>query len=268
MMDVFFDVDGCLIDTKYQPNMDMDEFRALVAEKIATGWFFHINSNRSNVSLLKLREQFGFNGTLISENGIAVYDPRTDETITADGFTPIDRDELSGVFEFRPRSKVRYIATSQLANEPIRFAHEFEGPENTVYFIENTRQYTATVYPRVDSAELTSCTPELLEATVELLSGKFPNFDVTTSPAYGNVLMIPKGANKGSTMRDIADGQVASFGDGSADVSMFEISDYFGVPSNGDEAVMQAARTWRGFVADRPYTQGAYDFLLQLKEAK
>jgi len=72
---VLVDLDKTLIDENYNPNMDVSSFRKIVTEVQNSGVTISLMSDSAGNTLKYWKEKFGFNGPIISENGIEIVWP-------------------------------------------------------------------------------------------------------------------------------------------------------------------------------------------------
>ena len=263
MINVFFDVDGCLIGHDYNPNIDPIIFGAKMNVLSKEGYIFHINSNRSIEDLIEIYEEFGFNGEMIIENGTSCYNPKTGKSQSY-GFETFDRSKLFVALE-NSLSEVSFVKTNKLIKDPVKFVRFFKDKDEKKYFCEETRKYTMTIYPRLLKNSLLFFNQELLDDTLKKLVQIFPDYTAETGLDYGNILLVPRNAHKGSLMSKVANsGKIVSFGDGEADISMFQISDFCGAPKNSGDKVKKKVQDLQGYVSPFKFTKGAYDFLLNI----
>jgi hydroxymethylpyrimidine pyrophosphatase-like HAD family hydrolase len=260
MREIFFDVDGCLVDKKCHLNMDLEDFKIKVFEAIQKGSRFHINSNRSLDNLLDIYRKFGFNGHIINENGIGVYNPNTLEMLDI-GFKEVDKEALADNLSKYEFGNVEFIDTGVLITDPEKFTGHFVDT-NRLCFCERTRKYTMTFYPRILENGKVSFELDMLKGMANLLAESYPDFRIETGVDYGNVLMTPNKSSKGVGLRRIAtNGRIFSFGDEIGDISMFDVSDFCGAPFNASDKVKNEVIKLKGYVSNQEFTRGAYDFL-------
>lgn len=255
-------MDGTLLTTRYDFNIDKNLLKDLICDVQQEDASFHLNSNRSLESLLGLHRELGLNGLIISENGSSLYDPQKEDYIDM-GFRKIDTLVLSDVLG-KDGSPVYFIETDELLRNPDGYETSVE---DIAFFLEKSRKYTMTVYPRRTVEGNISYTQELLDETKQALSAEFgEDYEFEVGPKYGNVLMTPKGAKKGDLIRKISQkGTVVSFGDGASDIEMFKNSDYFGCPNNADKYVKSWVSQNGGLVSSENFTSASYDFIERIR---
>ena len=256
----FLDVDGCLLDEKYDINMDLAVFRKEIGNAYENDCVFHINSNRSLDSLRKIRGMFGLNGKIISENGICFYDPIRGELRTGRAFSLFKRDKLVRLLA-ESNGEVLFTDTDKLPKTPEDLGMTSR-KEGRVFFCEQGRKYTMTVYPREIRMNSFHCTDDLLNPTAVLLAEFFQEYKVEVGEKYGNILLVPHHADKGALIPQIAGrGIIYAFGDGEADVSMFRRAHVCGAPANASERVKDEVRSLDGRISSRAYTAGVHEFI-------
>lgn len=259
-IDVFFDVDGCLINSQYNFTVPPEKLKKILSE--AEGELtVHLNSNRSLSSLLKIWETIKTNGLLIYENGLGVYDPQKKE-LNEDESKAFPKAELLSIFGSHGVG-VQFVDTDKLVTN----SREFTSSEPVV-FCEKTRKYTATLYPRVNQKGILQVDEDFILRVRNILESQYGlNYDITSSIGYGNILLTPKGALKSKPMRVIAGkNRIASFGDQVPDILMFRESDsgLIGCPGNAAPEVKRFVQEAGGFVCKKNYTAGCLDFLKYL----
>jgi len=258
-LEVFFDIDGCLVDKEYRFTVSPTELESSVGAS-SSQMSLHLNSNRSRQSILDIRAKVKFNGLVIYENGQGIFNPITGEDYTLSEVGKFSREDL--IKKLRQISEqVSFISTDDLMNFPERFSSSL----SRVMFCEGSRKYTATVYPRVVKNGVPTFDQNYLDEAEEFLSKKFGSiYTVRVTPGYGNVILTPIGALKSSPMRRLArTNRVASFGDDIPDINMFQESSptLMGCPANSVQEVKEFVRKNGGFVAESQYTAGAIEFL-------
>lgn len=253
---VVFDVDLSLINEKYEFTIPLDKFKDIIEYGKSKNLSLSLNSNRGRNSVLKIYNELGFNGVIIGEGGAYWYDPRTDEKASfADKF---DRNKLVNSLK-SDATLIDFVDTDEVIKRPELFVNK----EGLAVYCEQSREYTMTLYPRVTVSGTLQCSKDLLEKVAKITAPTFPNFNCATDTKYNNILLTPRGVEKGSLLERM-ERPIASFGDSSPDISMFERSDFCGCPSNATPEVIKKVNALRGFVATRSYTEGAYDFLIEV----
>jgi hydroxymethylpyrimidine pyrophosphatase-like HAD family hydrolase len=256
-IDVFFDIDGCLINENYDftvsPKLLTDKVR-LLDEKLKV----HLNSNRSLKSILKIWSQLNTNGFLIYENGLGVYNPLA-------GMQPccveqkFDRTKLIELLH-QQGLETLFVDTDRL----IRMPAEFSRLTGTV-FCEESREYTATIYPRLMVGQIPQTDMYFIKKVKKVLDPIYSrDYNLSISEEWGNILLTPKNALKSRPMKTIAgDSRIASFGDQNADILMFKESGrgLIGCPKNAAQEVKDFVRDAGGFISDKDYTAACLDFL-------
>ena len=257
-IDVFLDIDGCLINQRYEFTSSLDKLR-LAAKQISDKARINLNSNRSLPSILKIWERVLFNGLLIYENGIGTYNPITKEGDSF-GQSEFDRDSLLSILNGVAEG-FDFISTDELVREPKKFVSDIA---SKIYF-EETRKFTLTAYPRLFKNNIPFIDPEYITEVKKRFESAFSNsYNIRTSDSYGNIILVPKNAIKSNPMRRISRGSnIASFGDELADTCMFDESSYglCGCPGNSPELVKDFVKRQEGFVSSEDYTNGVIGFL-------
>jgi hydroxymethylpyrimidine pyrophosphatase-like HAD family hydrolase len=251
-LDIFFDLDGSLIDTTYRPNVAAVEFRRQL-ELLGPETKTHLNSNRSLVQLRTFYEEFGLNGYIILENGCCFFDPCTGVESTS-CVRPFDRDKLRSSLEL----PVVFTST-----DAVVMGQAVDAGDGPFVFAEPSRKYTMTLYPRL----LQNSTPvkdvDLLQEVYLRVKNEFIDYEVSQDPVtYWNILLKPKGVLKSTLLPQLSRSErIASFGDSRDDICMFECSMFSGAPENASEDAKEAVRQRGGMVTPSPYTKGAMEFL-------
>lgn len=260
MVHLFFDIDGCILDYGYRYTTPLEKLRGSINIAKNKGAIFSINSNRSIESMLKVYNELGLNGVLIGENGVFAYNPFTGEELQT-GFPKMNREFLvSALREMFP--VVEFINTDTLVKNPATFVDRFKGSPQAA-FCEETRRYTMTVYPRMLNDEGTiAYSQDLLQKIGSDIAVRMQGYSLEIGGDYGNILLVPTGSNKGSLLNKIAEGdKIVSFGDGIGDISMFEVSDFCGVPANAKDSVKGAVQALGGIVTTNTFSEGVYEFI-------
>jgi len=260
-IDAFFDVDGCLINEKYQFTIPPKKLTEVI-KGFEGGLRVHLNSNRSLKSLIGIWEMIQTEGVLIYENGLGVFDPKTNRFIQDSGgrFCKVSLSKQLRSMGF----KLQVIDTDRLITNP----GEFTG-NGAIVFCEQSREYTATLYPRLMVEGVPQINGGLIEQVRDVLHEKYGReYNISTSSLYGNILMTPKSALKGQYMKTVAgDSFIASFGDQIPDILMFKESSpgLIGCPNNSSLEVKKFVREGGGTVSPKNYTSACLDFLKYLK---
>ncbi|MEK6916634.1 MAG: HAD family hydrolase [Nanoarchaeota archaeon] len=253
---VVFDIDGCLLNSNYEFTVPVEQLRNLLERGKEKGMQFSINSNRSVEGMLEIYNTLGFNGVLIGEGGAFFYDPKTSATEFFG--KKFDRDRLFSILSYLTLN-LSFVNTDDVIKSPEKFVQGYGQSEITI-FLEQSRQYTMTLYPREVADGTLKYNQTLLDSVASVVQPEFPEVQIDTSMKYGNLLMTPKGLEKGSLLPRL-EAKIASFGDTEQDISMFVVSDYCGCPANASQGTKQTVAKLRGFVSDKSYTEGAYEFL-------
>lgn len=264
-VEVFFDIDGCLIDENYRFTVPVEQFRALV-QPYLDKMRLHLNSNRSLEHVIKIWQQLHFNGLLIYENGQGVYDPLKNILLDCSG-KPFDKSRLRKSLEGYA-DDVFFIQTMKLIKHPELLSSDL----SKVVYCEETREFTATVYPRTIVDGIPSFDVNYYDRIFELLCDVYNSeYDITPEVAYGNIALTPKTSQKSRPFSKLFPGRrIASFGDNTADIAMFRGSSpgLFGCPANASVDVKGFVRENQGYLSANYYTQGALDFLNYLDTMK
>lgn len=256
IVDIFFDLDGSLIDGSYRPNVDVSDFRSQLA-LLGPEAKVHLNSNRSLPQLRSFYDDFGFNGYIVLENGCSYFDPNSGMESKSCA-SPFNRTELQRSVEF----PVMFTSTDAVAHG--QAANTTDG---TFIFAESSRNYTMTLYPRQvrDSRPIKDA--KLLQRCYVHLRSVFTNYEVTCDPiTYWNILLKPKGVLKSTLLPQLSRSErIASFGDSKDDVCMFECSMFCGAPLNASDDAKESVLARSGIVSASSYTKGAIEFLQAVK---
>lgn len=262
-LDVFLDIDGCLINSNYEFTAPLAELRARV-NKYSANMNLNINSNRSLQNILDICNKLNFNGLLVYENGQGIFDPIRNIDFDSVGIA-INRKELIDKL-LKISDEVSFISTDELLRNP----QGFSSLKSKVIFCEKTRNFTATIYPRIIQDRVPIINLEFLKETEDFLMKKYGlGYNVRSSNVYGNVILTPHGALKSNPMQKIAKGNlIASFGDEFADTFMFKESTptLIGCPANASDEVKDFVNKNGGLVSNATYTAGVLNFLDYLNE--
>jgi hydroxymethylpyrimidine pyrophosphatase-like HAD family hydrolase len=255
-LDVFFDLDGTLIDHTYRPNVDVAHFRNAVTA-LGPRTRIHLNSNRSIAQLRAFHRLFGLNGCIVLENGCCFVDP-VSGTESISSVPEFDRGKLRAATDV----SVRFVSTDEVVA-----SSTLDCEDGDFIFAEQSRRYTMTLYPRQVAEKAVLKNAALLEKAFACAVGAFPDYDVTVDfEIYYNVLLKPKTALKSTLIpRLSAGGVVASFGDSRDDICMFECSTFCGAPANASQAARDGALASGGIVTSGAFTAGAIEFLTVLR---
>jgi hydroxymethylpyrimidine pyrophosphatase-like HAD family hydrolase len=260
MIEAFFDIDGSLIDESCEFNAPVKKLSSLVRE-LSGEVRFNINSNRSLKNILSIWEKIGFNGVIVYENGLGVFNPKNGrkELETGKG---IDKEKIRNILS-EEGERVSFINTDELIRNPKKFIAQ---PGMPIY-CEQTREYTATIYPRIIFNNIPVPDSEYLS----YIAGKIVNafgdpYNIDISSKYFNITLTPKDASKGNPMRNMKIGKIASFGDSTQDIEMFRESTagLVGCPANADLEVKDFVEKRKGFIATFPHTSGAIEFIREV----
>lgn len=257
---IIFDIDGCLVNEKYEFTIPLKKMQKIIQEGKSKGLEFSINSNRSLKSMQEIYEQLGFNGKMICEGGAYIFNPLTNERKSLFD-KEIDKSQLMKSLEGLA-DDIKYGNTNYVLKNPISFAAKYKN-EDVVIFLEDTRRYTMTIYPRKISDDTLCFNEEIISNVLKTIREGFRDYEVIPSMIYGNILLTPKGLQKGSCLKKLQ-GPRASFGDTEQDISMFENSEYSGVPLNAEQKNIDRVKELKGFISTKSYTDGAYDFINQV----
>ncbi|MEI7719229.1 MAG: HAD hydrolase family protein [archaeon] len=257
-LDVFFDIDGCLINSSYDFTVSPQELSATV-KKYENIMRVHINSNRSLPSILNIWNKVGFAGLIVYENGQGVFDPVTNTDLNSSEKRISKRELASKLLSIS--DEVKFISTDKLIQNPA----DFSSQKSKSIFCEESRDYTATVYPRINLLGVPVIDWEFLNITEKLLEEHYGrDYEVCSSKIYCNVMLTPNHALKSNPMQKIAGNNlIASFGDENPDIKMFEESTpgLIGCPANASKKVQEFVSKKGGLVSKKEYTAGALDFL-------
>jgi len=257
-LEIFLDIDSCIIDGTYQFTAPLEEVRKKLAQ-YSTKMRFHLNSNRSLSSTLSIWNQVRFNGLIIYENGQGVFDPVSGIDACSPGIR-LDRDELVKVLS-QVSDKVSFISTDELIKNPASFVND----NKRLIYCEDSRVFTSTVYPRINIAGVPTFDREFMLKTLEVLRTHYQkDYDIQTSEDYGNIILTPRGSLKSNPMKKIAGkNRIASFGDQKQDILMFKESfrGLIGCPMNASQEVKDFVLKNGGFVSKLKYTSGLLEFL-------
>ncbi len=257
---IIFDIDGCLVNEKYEFTIPLEEMQKIIQEGKSKGLIFSINSNRSLESMLSIYQQLEFNWKLIGEGGAYMFDPLMRETKSLFD-TEIDRLQLVNSLKDLTNN-IWYGDTNNVLINPKSIATKCKNRELTI-FLENTRKYTMTIYPRNVSCDTLCFDKELISNVLKTVKKAFKDYEAVPSMKYGNVLLTPKSLQKGSLLGSLP-GPRASFGDTQQDISMFENSEYCGAPLNAEQKTIDKVKELRGFISTKTYTSGAYEFIKKI----
>jgi len=257
---IFFDIDGCLITPRYEYNMNIELFKNAIDNIKSKNFVLNLNSNRSLETIMKIRKDLDFNGVVIYENGIGIYNPKTEEKKSY-GFTQINKDKIQKIINLN-NYNCNFISTDKIIKYPESFAKQLS--KETI-FCEQSREYTMTLYPR-KLEEGVVIAGDLINIK-NIMQENFPQYECSINYKYNNVLIIPLGAKKGSNLANlILNNNSASFGDEIADISMFEITQYCGCPLNAYEDVKKDVIKRNGMITNQKYTAGAFEFIKRIGE--
>lgn len=257
MVEIYFDIDGCLIDAKYKYNMKMATFRDKIVEAKEKGFIFNLNSNRSLDSILAIRGVVGFDGVVITESGITSYNTQKNTNTTIESFSEFPWDKIKSDLEVVGYDVILGTDKSLIRN-PNKFKDKCSEANESIFF-QNKRKYTATLYPlKLDNDQVVVGDIETVKDVLEENYGGL--YDIISGSKYGNLILTPKGSNKGLFLDDNINNNIA-FGDAIVDIDMFKKSHFFGCPANAQEEVKTYVRNNGGYVCKEEFTKGAYEFL-------
>jgi hydroxymethylpyrimidine pyrophosphatase-like HAD family hydrolase len=261
--DFYFDIDGCLLTPEYRTAVDKEVLEGAVSIAGSRGASFHLNSNRSLESIIKVRRAVGFDGRIIFENGTGIWDPV--EGTKPSGFRPLDRRQLLMDIEDYG-FECMFIDTDRYAEEAVRKRSGCVLPRR-IAFCEKTRLYTSSIYP-LRLPGNSKADPDDLDGLAAHLSRRYwDSYRITRNDVYMNLLMVPVLAEKGRQMSGSGEGSVvAAFGDEISDISMFRKSDICGCPANAVDDVKKEVVLRGGFIAPSPYTAGVCEFISYVLE--
>lgn len=261
-IDVYFDIDGCLINRQYSANLDNKKIKDIVTNAKNKGLTFNLNSNRSINSILNIRNEFLFNGKIIYENGIGLYDPDKNKKQKTE-FKKIDKVNLENFLKLN-KYDVIFLDTDIIVKD-LDSVKKYSYDNTNFVFCEISREYTMTLYPR----DLTSNEVSIgdVPKLKEIIEQEYKDYKVNDNYFYNNIIMVPRNSNKGSLLKKISKNNIiASFGDEEADISMFKQSQFIGCPSNADEIVKEFVFEQKGFISKEKYTRGAMNYINYLLE--
>ncbi|MFH1500618.1 MAG: HAD hydrolase family protein [archaeon] len=263
MINAFFDIDGCILSPELKFTLSPEKL-VRKTRSLDGRVKFHLNSNRSLKGIRPIYDQIGFDGLIIFENGLGVYDPTLEKTVIEKG-CPIDRERLSEILS--EVGRVSFIDTDQIFLNPDSVLRQ----DPVEVYCEKTRVYTMTIYPRIVSNKGLQSTVSILNQVDSLVNGHYKTeYDISRSLDYFSVMLTPKTALKSGPMKEIAtDSRIASFGDSAQDILMFKESapGLIGCPSNAHQEALDYVRRNKGFISELQYTAGTLDFIGELKNA-
>jgi len=246
---IFLDVDGCLISD--YGNVDADYYQAFfeISERVKKGNIGdgptvrlctarNINSVEIMCAILGIVNSF-----VITENGIALYNPATREI----KLHPAVTEKMKGRFE-RIRRK---IIPSILKEWPNLYVY----PGNTVY-ITLVRESGTT--PDIET---------IYEKIRRKLSGLIGKRAIRIFRSRDTINIGPPRINKGSGIRFLADvdnidlSQSLGIGDTSQDFPFFRRVGLIGCPANASNECREFVRSRKGHISHFSYAQGVANII-------
>jgi HAD superfamily hydrolase (TIGR01484 family) len=273
----FLDIDGTLIDLKYQSNAPKAGEFFLQAE--AENCFFSLNSNRAIEDLLPLYRQFNFNGVIIGENGLFAYTPSSQEMTWF-----IDEEEKKALLTAREHVKARMKAflsekyhfqpaTHWLDVDTVQWLTETEISQNifqegNIVVLNNVhRLFTLSAHVKICAEGKFQTASKIIPDLVRSLQQEFaadPLFEINFSEEFGNILFYSKKLNKKTAIQKIAqenrDALLVGIGDEMNDWKMMDGVGQFYTTQNTKPEVQQKAV----YTSPYSYTQGVIDIVGKL----
>lgn len=269
---IFLDIDGTLIDNKYQTNCD--GLKVLIKNLAKKDIIFGLNSNRSLEDLLPVAKKFDITGPIIGENGAFVY---MSSTGTTHSLLPVNlrrkMSKLRKIFrpeaerflrEKYPRKNVVYRNLDTV--DAIIRPHKYDFPSDSLLILNNKfRKFTISAHIREFREENLIPAKKMLEELVDYLKKQFAedkDLVISYSLSFCNVLIYSSAVSKRLAIEKLKKKffnsyRVYAIGDELSDFNMVNGIGSFFTISNASTEVKNLA----GYVSPFNYTQGVIDIL-------
>jgi hydroxymethylpyrimidine pyrophosphatase-like HAD family hydrolase len=256
---VFFDIDGTLLDRRYQPNSD--RLPVLVQELEARGVTFGCNSNRSAHDLIPILKHFHLCGPAVAENGCFVFSLR-ERTPQPLARVPPLRPTLEPLLECIARKRGAVCAWRDTVA-----MHVEEYERTPLAYVANTyRQCTGSIHVLRDGQRSREEANVLAEELRKGFARSSVVVAISVSETFFNVLISPFGVDKASALRALRGRYPGvpflGVGDSAADLTLADELDVFFAVANAEPAVKEKAVA----VASTPYTQGVEELMERLDD--
>lgn len=253
---IFLDIDGTLIQSNQKPNTN--RLPAVIERLSRKGVLFALNSNRSFEDVEHIYREFSLNGPMILENGVYFID-NGKKRMLAKITKSIQPYIVKIVEDFVHTNSLK---CEVLFTDTVSIIKSKNLKKNPLVILVNSyRKYTASIHiyrygthDRILAQKLTRYIKRYF------LDKKF-DFHVESPKSFGNVVIFPKGADKGRALGEIKkyypEYAFYMIGDDSADLkTLREINGFFAV-GNAQRDVMKKAC----YVSPYTHTRGVVDIL-------
>lgn len=253
---IFLDIDGTLIQPNQKPNTN--KLPSLIKRLSRKGILFALNSNRSLEDVEPIYKKFSLNGPMILENGVYFIDNGKRKILIKDAksirqrITRIVKDftvENDLKCEVLCTDTVRVIKSVGLKKNPF------------VILVNSYRKYTASIHIYRYGVHDRELAKKLTGYMKRYFRTEELSLHVESPASFGNIVVFPKGADKGKALKEIKKyypGYVFyMIGDDLADLkTLREIKSFFAV-GNAQQEVQKKASYTSSFT----YTEGVVDIL-------
>lgn len=258
---ILLDIDGTLLNQNYK--ITSNQIFAAIEKCKRKGIIFCLNSNRSIEDLLPIYKHFKLNGFIIGENGAFVLSQTRKLTIYANS------QDINMLKTRLPVYLTKMFKNSRfIFEDTVNFLKSKKVVVADIVFLANKyRKYTMSIHVKqyknnhlIKNLQLTQ---KVAKFVAKLIKKLHLNLTVTTSDTFGNVLVLSKKCNKGTTFnkihkREYKDYKTIMIGDDFADEPLLREIDFFCTVGNAEKSIKLKA----DFVSSKTYTKGVVDILL------
>jgi HAD superfamily hydrolase (TIGR01484 family) len=247
---IFLDIDGTLLMPNYKTNSG--KLPLYIKKLSKQGYLFCLNSNRAEQDLKPIIKQFFINGPVIGEHGtFFIFKNKRFSLFTSS----LISKKLVGILK-----KVRIINNAFCVSaDTVDYSWNKLNETPLAWVVNKYRKYTASIHVRAwGKRDFTQA-----KKLAQLLKPYFKKtHEVQVSPIFCNVLLNPKGVNKGKALAMIRKNffpkvPAVMIGDDAADLPTLKIINAFYAVGNAEPGLKRKAT----FVASKPFTQGVLEIL-------
>lgn len=253
---IFLDIDGTLIQPNQKPNTN--KLPSLIKRLSHKGVLFALNSNRSLEDVEPIYKKFSLNGPMILENGVYFIDKGKHKMLIRDAKSIRQRvTKIVKDFTVENDLKCKVLCTDTV--RIIRSAGLKKNP--LIILINSYRKYTASIHIYRYGIHDRELAQKLTKYIRKQFLHEKDDFLVESPKSFGNVVVFPKGADKGKALKKIKEYypgyEFYMIGDDLADLkTMREIKSFFAV-GNAQQEVRKKA----SYISPFTYTEGVVDIL-------
>lgn len=258
---IFLDIDGTLIKPNQKTNSG--ELPTTIQRLSKKGVLFGLNSNRAQEDVAELSEKFSLNGPLILENGTYfIYKGKSHYLVKKPA--RIQKIVFKLVKKF---SQENSLMCDPEVTDTVAYIKSKKGKIAALRIVMNAnRKYTASIHVFRRGTRDRVLAKKLCLFLEHAFSEKNLKLSVECPEAFGNVIVSPRGIDKGLALRRLKkhfiNYQFSMVGDDPADLKTLHEIAYFFAVANAQKKVLEKA----SFVSKYSYTKGVVDILKRFEK--